>query len=304
MAQGNFWPGWAPNDPYYMGYMGAHVDAMMGSFQMPLECNPWAVKSVKVDKRERIGKADKLMRAGEQNRTAAAVTVKTDHQFHKTRLCSFFQKGLCNRGSGCSFAHCGTELEGAPNLMKTSLCLAWKGGTCPHPAAECRFAHGKHDMRVLPSKQGRQRLQKAGRDLLHLLGKDDVEPHLQSDYNEDTLGIDDILLARMEEREGRESGADRFNEDTFGAGLMNDWDYSQVLPSKHKEMDATPPPSGLACLPPGLFDPAVLAASESNTTTPVPTTLGSDAGGPDSDSDWSGVPDASQGSMATGELFQ
>lgn len=65
----------------------------------------------------------------------------------KTKLCSFFQAGKCTRGEGCKFAHSDGELEVAPDLSKTSICVGWMKGTCRESAAQCRFAHGLHDLR-------------------------------------------------------------------------------------------------------------------------------------------------------------
>jgi hypothetical protein len=69
---------------------------------------------------------------------------------HKTKLCSFFQQGRCRYGRNCGFAHSQAEIESQPDLSKTSLCLAWIAGTCRQPSGKCRFAHGKHELRVLP----------------------------------------------------------------------------------------------------------------------------------------------------------
>jgi hypothetical protein len=71
-------------------------------------------------------------------------------KLRKTKLCSFFQEGRCRRGDACGFAHSMDELEVTPNLTKTSICLAWKEGVCPNSSTTCRFAHGKHDLRMLP----------------------------------------------------------------------------------------------------------------------------------------------------------
>jgi hypothetical protein len=67
-------------------------------------------------------------------------------QFQKTELCSFFEQGRCKYGENCSFAHGGVETP--PDLTKTSLCKRWKEGRCPFSSANCRFAHGKHNLRV------------------------------------------------------------------------------------------------------------------------------------------------------------
>jgi hypothetical protein len=71
-------------------------------------------------------------------------------QLRKTKMCSFFEVGRCRKGDNCGFAHGQDELGLLPDLTKTSLCLAWKEGTCQNSAATCRFAHGKAHLRNLP----------------------------------------------------------------------------------------------------------------------------------------------------------
>lgn len=74
-------------------------------------------------------------------------------KLRKTKICSFFQEGRCRRADKCGFAHGDAELELPPDLSKTSICLAWKEGSCPLSALNCRFAHGKHDLRVFPQRK-------------------------------------------------------------------------------------------------------------------------------------------------------
>ena len=38
-------------------------------------------------------------------RGAAHLTICAVIRFYKTRQCSFFEKGKCNRGSNCKYAH-------------------------------------------------------------------------------------------------------------------------------------------------------------------------------------------------------
>merc|ERR1719265_59967 len=40
---------------------------------------------------------------------------------------------------------------GRPDLCKTSLCQRWAKGACPLEASECRFAHGRLDLRATPN---------------------------------------------------------------------------------------------------------------------------------------------------------
>jgi len=68
-------------------------------------------------------------------------------QFYKTRQCSFFEKGKCNRGSNCKYAHGTSELQARPDLAFTSLCRKFATtGVCDNPA--CSFAHNPEQLRA------------------------------------------------------------------------------------------------------------------------------------------------------------
>jgi len=68
-----------------------------------------------------------------------------DKQMHKTRLCHFHKSGGCKYGSKCTFAHQRDELQEAPNLRKTRLCMAFANGECKDQS--CKFAHGQDELR-------------------------------------------------------------------------------------------------------------------------------------------------------------
>lgn len=70
-------------------------------------------------------------------------------QFSKTEICRYYRSG-CRNGLACPWAHGDHEVEGRPDLTKTSLCRAWSKNACPLPKEECRFAHGAADLRVTP----------------------------------------------------------------------------------------------------------------------------------------------------------
>lgn len=71
------------------------------------------------------------------------------HIFHKTKICSYFQKGFCKNDKDCKFAHGAEELQVFPKtkLYKTELCKYYEStGKCNYEA-ECKFAHGKQELR-------------------------------------------------------------------------------------------------------------------------------------------------------------
>jgi hypothetical protein len=169
-------------------------------------------------------------------------------QFHKTVLCSFFPKGRCTKGDACTFAHGSTELELAPDLTKTSLCLNWKKGACPRAASQCPFAHGRHELRAASASAAKEAAppparavsggSKMGMDILALLNRapteSNIDNHTQWLQEPETLSVDELLLMKLEARESQESGFDEWNDETFGPGIIDNWDFTQVLPPRDK----------------------------------------------------------------------
>eukprot|EP00923_Selenidium_pygospionis_P031059 GHVN01055175.1.p1 GENE.GHVN01055175.1~~GHVN01055175.1.p1 ORF type:complete len:582 (+),score=52.81 GHVN01055175.1:1377-3122(+) len=69
------------------------------------------------------------------------------NQFYKTKICPWYFKGRCERGSACRFAHSNEELKVLPNLTKTSYCpQLTKTGKCMQP--DCRYAHSSLELRA------------------------------------------------------------------------------------------------------------------------------------------------------------
>jgi len=79
-----------------------------------------------------------------------------DSQFVRTKMCSFYAKGKCLRGASCSFAHCRSQLEIAPDLKKTSVCNDWKNGCCMVPAELCPYAHGDLELKTTTAFKGQK----------------------------------------------------------------------------------------------------------------------------------------------------
>jgi len=66
--------------------------------------------------------------------------------FHKTRLCSFYQAGKCQRGKSCLYAHGDQELAQLPDFSFTSLCpVLLETGRCNK--VDCKFAHSHMELR-------------------------------------------------------------------------------------------------------------------------------------------------------------
>eukprot|EP00928_Gymnodinium_smaydae_P069399 TRINITY_DN5286_c0_g1_i1.p1 TRINITY_DN5286_c0_g1~~TRINITY_DN5286_c0_g1_i1.p1 ORF type:complete len:737 (+),score=119.95 TRINITY_DN5286_c0_g1_i1:169-2379(+) len=65
--------------------------------------------------------------------------------YRKTKMCSFFQNGVCTRGRECRFAH--SEMDLNPlSFYRTRLCRSTIAGTtCTTP--NCSYAHSKEELR-------------------------------------------------------------------------------------------------------------------------------------------------------------
>eukprot|EP00928_Gymnodinium_smaydae_P021370 TRINITY_DN18327_c1_g1_i1.p1 TRINITY_DN18327_c1_g1~~TRINITY_DN18327_c1_g1_i1.p1 ORF type:complete len:174 (-),score=26.50 TRINITY_DN18327_c1_g1_i1:273-794(-) len=91
---------------------------------------------------------------------ASPVTFSTSKDvsevYMRTRKCRFFGMGICNRGSGCTFAHATEELRPRWNLIRTKMCpTLLRKGSCSVDG--CKYAHRAEDRRRM-TKQHRQGL--------------------------------------------------------------------------------------------------------------------------------------------------
>eukprot|EP00429_Kryptoperidinium_foliaceum_P005555 CAMPEP_0176021384 /NCGR_PEP_ID=MMETSP0120_2-20121206/10382_1 /TAXON_ID=160619 /ORGANISM="Kryptoperidinium foliaceum, Strain CCMP 1326" /LENGTH=334 /DNA_ID=CAMNT_0017354497 /DNA_START=64 /DNA_END=1068 /DNA_ORIENTATION=- len=72
---------------------------------------------------------------------------RSGRTLEKTKLCRFFQRGDCERGEACSYAHGRQQIRPQPDLYRTQLCHDFLGtGFCRFGEA-CRYAHRMDDMR-------------------------------------------------------------------------------------------------------------------------------------------------------------
>jgi len=86
----------------------------------------------------------------------------------KTKVCTFFERGVCTRGAACTFAHGAQELRhhtketfnndvsvemDRPGGLKTRMCSFFMRDACVHGSA-CPFAHGIHELHWVPVKVG------------------------------------------------------------------------------------------------------------------------------------------------------
>mmetsp|Transcript_53132 Transcript_53132/g.124450 ORF Transcript_53132/g.124450 Transcript_53132/m.124450 type:complete len:228 (+) Transcript_53132:72-755(+) len=66
--------------------------------------------------------------------------------FQKTKMCRFYQQGLCTRGSACMFAHDPAEIRPMPDFSRTRFCESFiTKGACNDPT--CTYAHNREQLR-------------------------------------------------------------------------------------------------------------------------------------------------------------
>eukprot|EP01053_Blabericola_migrator_P002187 Blabericola_migrator_1__2186@NODE_1601_length_4192_cov_84_630788_g231_i2_p3_GENE_NODE_1601_length_4192_cov_84_630788_g231_i2NODE_1601_length_4192_cov_84_630788_g231_i2_p3_ORF_typecomplete_len262_score13_65zfCCCH/PF00642_24/3_1e06zfCCCH/PF00642_24/0_057zfCCCH/PF00642_24/2_4e05zfCCCH_3/PF15663_5/2_5e12zfCCCH_3/PF15663_5/1_1zfCCCH_4/PF18044_1/1_7e06zfCCCH_4/PF18044_1/5_5e03zfCCCH_4/PF18044_1/1_6e02zfCCCH_4/PF18044_1/39Torus/PF16131_5/0_00012Torus/PF16131_5/4_8Torus/PF16131_5/23zf_CCCH_4/PF18345_1/1 len=66
-------------------------------------------------------------------------------QFYRIKLCPFYLRSKCTKGSNCTYAHSQEEMRVGVSLHKTKICNLWKQGLCEDN--NCSFAHGDHELR-------------------------------------------------------------------------------------------------------------------------------------------------------------
>ena len=69
---------------------------------------------------------------------------ENNSQLHKTKLCVFYAKGRCQRGTACAFAHSYAELQAPPDFSKTKPCYKFFRHQCDD--ANCKYAHGTEEI--------------------------------------------------------------------------------------------------------------------------------------------------------------
>lgn len=68
-------------------------------------------------------------------------------------MCKFFILGCCTRGDACHFAHDKDQLSNLPDLFRTKLCRSLiNTGRCDNE--DCKYAHSKEELRVVPGFSG------------------------------------------------------------------------------------------------------------------------------------------------------
>eukprot|EP00928_Gymnodinium_smaydae_P083146 TRINITY_DN66400_c0_g1_i1.p1 TRINITY_DN66400_c0_g1~~TRINITY_DN66400_c0_g1_i1.p1 ORF type:complete len:193 (+),score=18.04 TRINITY_DN66400_c0_g1_i1:73-651(+) len=71
-----------------------------------------------------------------------------DRIFQKTKMCRFFNIGVCKNGSSCYFAHSKEELRRRVDLTCTKLCpIVVRNGMCCDVA--CKYAHAREQLRKI-----------------------------------------------------------------------------------------------------------------------------------------------------------
>lgn len=88
-----------------------------------------------------------------------------EQALQKTRMCNFYRKGCCSKGSQCSFAHSPSQLQQRPNLSKTRLCIPFQHSGVCDMGPGCRFAHSENEVRGIKPvmQEGKSKKSRAAR---------------------------------------------------------------------------------------------------------------------------------------------
>lgn len=163
----------------------------------------------------------------------AAWTARFTGQFFKTKMCSFWQKGQCMRGSACKYAHGESELNAMPDLTNTALChqmLAY--GKCDIPG--CHFAHSPEALRATGN------FYKTAMCSFHRQGRCSLGQHCRHAHTQDELRRAAAHVVRRTSGQGKvgrlgyDSGARRLarvedSEDEFGE--VPPWERTMTTPA-------------------------------------------------------------------------
>eukprot|EP00931_Biecheleriopsis_adriatica_P120343 TRINITY_DN9545_c0_g2_i1.p1 TRINITY_DN9545_c0_g2~~TRINITY_DN9545_c0_g2_i1.p1 ORF type:complete len:427 (+),score=59.59 TRINITY_DN9545_c0_g2_i1:54-1334(+) len=133
------------------------------------------------------------MSRGSNSRVTAQNALRVDARqslLRKTKLCSFYQAGVCSRGGSCTYAHSLQELMQQPDFSKTRLCESYMiSGMCAHGNL-CKFAHGVGDLREIG--KACNVAQETSADL--------SQPATRSPFAESSLSVEDSELMTLQNR--------------------------------------------------------------------------------------------------------
>ncbi|KAF4675173.1 hypothetical protein FOL47_008180 [Perkinsus chesapeaki] len=110
-------------------------------------------------------------------------------RLYKTRMCSFFQRQMCDRGDQCKFAHYQSELKPKPNFHCTKLCP-----NLPNCTKEgCTYAHDESQLRPVSVTRS-----EGGKTIIRLTAGVNTEPTGTTGGGGSTGGDDNLRRVRAE----------------------------------------------------------------------------------------------------------
>ncbi|CAJ1358548.1 unnamed protein product [Effrenium voratum] len=209
-----------------------------------------------------------------------------EDQFFKTKLCMFWEKGACTRGSDCKYAHGHKELNQMPNLTKTSLCKdLLTTGSCTR--SDCLFAHSVEELRAT------NKFYKTSMCSFFRVGQCKLGTSCRHAHDPSEL-IDIPKPSRMEELESRTGGAarpgrrGRKSHDKHRTVQADDDDELGDMPSTMERIITSPATCGFNMV---MMPRAVSQDISSSTSTATGGTATASQGSDDQDEDLDDVPD-------------
>jgi len=132
--------------------------------------------------------------------------------FHKTRMCHFYQKGCCARGTQCVFAHCPSELRPPPDFARTRMCeRLLETGSCD--ILECKYAHSRKELRTRRSTAAEIAVRDSPKGAISKKTQknSNVKPQTHNDSDDDDVEVScpyDDEVSRPTDLFSRQSTAD------------------------------------------------------------------------------------------------
>ncbi len=184
-------------------------------------------------------------------------------QFHRTKMCRYFQNSRCFKGDECTHAHTRAELVDKPDLRKTSLCHMWMKTSRCSLESTCPYAHGRSELKNAPSPRARQ-------DSLNGSVAASSQPHSPVSYNSTSFEKRSSFPRRSYTTETRSSSGDHLGDENVTIEIRStspvsklSSNYKTTADKRRRSVTLTPfHDDRPSVCPPSVYPSSLLAVSE------------------------------------------